>query len=1044
MKKVILMLAVFLAGIQYLSAQNVTVTGVVTLQEDGTPAIGASVMEKGTKNGVITDFDGNFSITVPVGATLEFQYLGTLPQSRKITGAAKLDIALMPDAVTIGEVVVTAMGVKTEKKKMNFAVQSLGEEAITEGREANFVQALQGKIAGISVTTAGGSPTDGASVLIRGIASVNTSQSNQPLYVLDGVPISGGPADINPNDIENVTILKGAAASALYGQQGKDGVIMVTTKRGAVGTMKLTANAVWQIDDVVRVPEQQTLYGPGARGFYKPESAGGAAGWGPPLAPGTPIYNNAKNYFRQGLYQKYDASVSGGSEKFQTYSSLGFTIHDGTIVNNFLDKMTFLIKGNYEVSKNLSIDASINIIKDKYRGQGTGSDNVGRAYSWPITDDIRNYRDGDFPRFRYINEARKETSPISPLWNRYMNWAENNNTRNIMTGSIIYKPVKGLQLTGRLGYEQNYDNYEAYDRPRFDATKLYPAFTGDPESPTYADDLAAYNQAYYQSPILSADDLQNLKSGDNRGYLGYYDYRANRSNRLTATGMVNYSYNINKDFTVEAMVGSELRMNTGIDSEMDGRIFKVPGFYHILNTEDHTLSDINLDHTETRRIGLFGELRFDYKGLASVSATYRGDWSSTIRPEHNPYTYPSVTGGLVFSELFNIAGPVFSYGKLRGNWARVGGDAPANQFDRRYSSYPALPDGGFGADPGLSTASSTLSPEIMDSWEVGADLRFFNSRTRLDIAYYSTSVYNQIVTVRVSPASGFILQTRNEGWVTNSGLEASFEQDILKNKDFTWTAGLNFSFNRGKLKGLPEELPDVPLRQYADVFATAYLNGPTMALSGKDYLRTDDGQIIIDNDGYPVINPLKAVLLGNREPDFLLGFHNTFRYKNVSLDFLLDGRKGGVVLNNTARGMFGSGQAKMLENYRGRQVVWEGVVEQPDGSYKPNTKPIVLNYETLINKYQEVSSNFIEDGSYIRLSYVTLQYDFSNLLKSQKVIKGLRASITGKNLLLLTKYTGPDPQIAGNTDDNGTGSMGIDDYPAPVPRSFNFTLSATF
>jgi len=275
-------------------------------------------------------------------------------------------------------------------------------------------------------------------------------------------------------------------------------------------------------------------------------------------------------------------------------------------------------------------------------------------------------------------------------------------------------------------------------------------------------------------------------------------------------------------------------------------------------------------------------------------------------------------------------------------------------------------------------------------------------------------------------------------------LEWTLEQQLFKNKNFLWTANLNFGMNRGVVVDLPDDIVELQGTQYGDIFPTAYLNGSTTAISGKDYLRTEDGKVIVGTDGKPKINPTKSVLIGNREPDFLLGLSSSLKYKDLTLSFLLDGRKGGDVVNVTGRGLWSAGQHKDLEFYRGRQVVWDGVVQQSDGTYIKNTTPIVLDYKTITESYAGVSSNFIEDGSYIRLSYVTLNYNLKKLLSKKSVFKGLNASVTGTNLFLLTKYTGSDPQINANTSAGGTGGMGIDNYPIPSTRGINFTLSANF
>jgi len=1051
MKKIILLLTVFLAGLQCLVAQQVTVTGVVTLQEDGMAAIGASVIERGTNNGAITDVDGNFSISVPIGATLEFTYLGMAPQSRKITEAAKLHIVLVSNTVAINEVVVTAMGVKTEKKRLNFAVQSINANDLTDKKATNFVNALQGKIAGLSVTNASGSPSAGSQVIIRGISSINPSQSNEPLFILDGVPISGGgsaAADINPNDIENVTVLKGAAAAALYGQGAANGVIMITTKRAQEGKVVVTANASWQLDTPTRVPMLQTSYAPGSQGFYVDKARGG---WGPLLNEGQQIYNNANHFLGNGFYQKYDVSLTGGSEKFQAYASANFSKNDGIVPNDYLNKVGALLKGTYQVSKSLSITVSANITENTYRS--FASDGMSSVYNWPITDDITNYElTNGYPRFLYYSDVNKYDSPFSPLFSRYNDYGVNRKMRNILSGSIEWTPVKNLSIIGRVSDDISNTNYDGYSVPRWDKTVVYPNMTppNPPGENATAAELAQYQNAlnayntfvdkYKTTPYLTNQDIANM----DKDLLGAYSASSGRSELITASAIATYKLELPKEFSVNFLAGTEVRSSQGFSMANKGRDFMIPGTYSLSNTNPQYvyLSDRTAEHSQRRIYGYFGEIRGDYKGLASLSVTSRWDWSSTILS--NPYYYPSVTGGLLFSELFGINSDVFSYGKLRGNYAVVGKDAPANLYDRKFKQFATYPDNGYGIDPTLSSANRNLQPEMSYSWEIGVDLRFFNNRTRLDAAYYSTMVDNQIVTVRVSPASGFILQTRNEGAVRNQGVEVTLEQDIIKNSNFSWTASLNFGLNRGKVVSLPEQLPYINGPQYGDIFTSAYKGKSTTAVSGTDYLRNEEGKIICNENGLPQIASKKDVAIGNREPKFRAGITNTLNYKDWTLSFLFDGRLGGDVVNVTGRGLITNGQAKILENYRGRQVVIDGVVQQADGSYAPNTTPISLDYYNIINYFGAVGSNFVEDGSYIRLNYLSLGYSIPKNLLRKTGFTGLRCSFTGNNLFMLTQYTGGDPTCNASVGGGGTGSAGIDNYPVPNTRSYNFSITATF
>lgn len=1075
MKKILFVLTCLMASAAMMA--SITVTGTVISAEDGLPVIGASVLEKGTSNGTITDFDGIYELTVDDKAVLVFSYVGLTSQELKVSGP-KMDVTLQGDAIAMEEVVVTAMGVVQEKKRLNFAVQNIGGDALTENKSANFVNSLQGKIAGVSVTNAGGSPNSGSQIIIRGISSVNNSQSNEPLFILDGVAISGGgstAADINPNDIENITVLKGAAAAALYGQDAANGVIMITTKQGEKGKIKVQANGSWQWDTPTRLPQLQQTYGPGSQGFYKDKTSGG---WGPTLGPNDVIYDNIGNFFKTGFYHKYDFSVNGGSEKFQAYASANWSKADGIIPEDYKTRFGALIKASYTPADWVTFQMGINITDTK--GRSTGG--VSSVYGWPINNDITQYKhENGLPSHRYWSDTDKTASPQSPLFSIYEDDGVAKKTRNVINGSVTLKPVKNLQIVGRVSYDVSHSSSDSYVVPRWDDSNVVPSVKA-PQGERPADFATAAAGTYpdwekydeylvwltstsadqvfpllgltggYMHPdnyILTSDDITNMSKSS----LGSYSASSSRSQLFTAGANISYKIELPKDFSIDVMVGTELKMSQGFSMSNYGCDFIVPGTYSLSNTnrEWMELSDRTSGHSIRRRFGYFGEIRGDYKGLASLSVTGRWDWSSTIN--NNPFFYPSVTGGIILSELIpglnETKNNWFSYWKIRGNYAVVGKDAPANLYDRRFKQFGTYPDGGYGIDPTMSSASMDLAPEMSYSWEVGTDIKFFDNKTRLDFAYYSTRVDNQIVTVRVSPSSGYILQTRNEGEIRNHGIEFTFDQDVVKRKNFNWTLGLNFGLNRGTVVGLPEDVHEITGPQYGDVFTSAYLGGSTTALTGKDYQRNAAGQVIVDENGYPKINPNKNELIGNREAKFQAGLNSSMNIYGVQFSFLFDGRYGGDVLNVTGRNLISSGNHNILEKYRGRQVVFNGVKEVLDAEgnvvdYAQNTTPITLNQTTITNYFYQVSSNFVEDGSYLRLSYVTLGYDFAKLMKNQNVLKGLKLNFTCNNVFVLTKYTGTDPVCNASTGQGGTGSAGIDNSPIPSTRSYNISLSASF
>ena len=999
-----------------------TVTGVITSAVDKLPVIGASISVEGTTRGTTTDLDGKYSIDVDDNSVLVVSYVGMTTQRITVGSRSVIDVELQENAQVLEEVVVTAMGQTQEKKKLNFAVQSLSADDVTAGQSVNFANSLQGKVAGLQVSSGGSSPNSSTQVIIRAISSINTSQSNEPLVILDGMPIRGGGStlgDLNANDIENMSVLKGAAASALYGQEAANGVIMITTKKGKEGRLEVTASGSWEISNAIHVPKIQDQFIAGSGGFFKENSTGG---WGPYLTSADHVYDNVGGFLGTGFLQKYDMSISGGGEKFNAYASASYLKNDGIVPEDYKDRLSVFLKAEFKPSDKVTMQLTTNFVNAKSRAFGNSMSTV---YGWAINKNMADYATPEgrpnwsnrYENWDLLTDDERISATVSPYYGRYMDESETESTRMILNGQISYEPIKNLVFTGKVGYDKGFSHYESYTVPRFVDSDFI-----DPESSA----LTNYRYKF-----------------------GAYTFSPSASSQLTAQILGTYNVTFNEDYTLNVLAGAEYKLNEGLDANMAGQEFLLDGFYSFMNTNPDLFTTsqgtdyyMSLSHTRRNKFGYFGELRFDYKGMAQLSVTGRYDGSSTLKQVDCTYFYPSVTAGVIFSELFKISNDWFSYGKLRGNWAKVGKDAPAYRFTPSFKNWEVFPDGGWGIDATTAVANE-LEPEMTSSWEIGADLRFFDSRTRLDVAWYSTTVDNQIVTVRVSPTSGTILQTRNEGSIENKGLEVTFGQDILRSKDFDWTLNANFSFNRGKVISLPEDMTEIQGTQYGDIFPTAYLHGSTTAISGKDYERAPDGQIIVNENGYPVISAAKGNLIGNREPDWLLGLGSTFRWKDLTVGFLFDGRCGGDVVNVTRRSLFSHGMDALLPKYRSHEAVFKGVVKQADGSYVPNTTPIIIDSNFVNNYFYAVSSNFIEDGSYIRLSYVTLAYDFTRFLSKNCPIKGLKLSATGRNLFLLTKYTGTDPQILAGTG-GGTGSAGIDNYNVPTTRSFNFSLSATF
>lgn len=1027
MKKQLLLL---LFSVFALAGYARMITGTVIAESDKLPVIGATVMVKGTQRGVATDFDGKYSIEANDDNVLVVSYVGMLSQEVKVGNRTVIDIVLKENAQVLGEVVVTAMGQTQEKKKLNFAVQSLGSDELTAGVSTNLASTLQGKVSGLQIQGTGGSPNASQSLQIRAISSINTAQSNEPLVIIDGVAVRGSGStlsDINPNDIESMTVLKGAAASALYGQEASNGVIMIVTKSGADGKLQVTANATLEVSQATRVPELQSRYTPGTKGFYV-ENAGGG-GWGPLLGASDVVYDNLGDFLETGILQKYDLSMTGGTEKANAYASVSYSQNEGVVPEDYRNQFNVFLKGQFNPSDKVKIQLTTSFKESASRGFGNSMSTI---YGWGINKNMADYETIDgYPNWanRYDNwdavlPEDKISATISPYYGRYKDDSETRATRIMLNGQISYEPIKDLVITGKLGYDKGYSMTDGYVVPRFRESDFE-----DPNAAFLAD--YAYK-------------------------FGSYTFTPSRSERFNAQMLVTYQRELFKDLNVNILAGFDWTEYKSLSSRLTGQRFLLEGdFYSFANIDPSTWTNstsssyyMYLSHSQWNKYGYFGELRFDYRGIAQVSATARLDGSSTLKQVDCTYFYPSVTGGFIFSELLGLSNSWFSYGKIRGNWAKVGKSGPANKFTDTFKNWSTFPDGGWGNDPTIGRALQ-LEPEMCSSWEIGADLRFFKNRTRLDVAYYSTTVDNQIMTVRVSPAAGMILQTRNEGSVENYGIEATLAQDIYKSKDFDWTATANFSLNRGRVKSLPDQIVQIDGTNYGGIYPTSFLGGSTTGITGKDYLRDPNGNVICNDQGYPMVDTQKQIYIGNREPDFLLGLGSSFRYKDLSVSFLFDGRCGGDVVNITGSSLISNGQHHLYDKYRNREIVFKGVVasgKDANGNtiYTPNKTPIILDQTFINTYYYPVSTNFIEDGSYIRLSYVTVGYDLSKLLSKECPVKGLNVSLTGRNLFLLTKYSGSDPQVSESGSGSGSGTGGFDRYGIPNTRSFNLSLKATF
>jgi TonB-linked SusC/RagA family outer membrane protein len=1030
-----------------LRAQGVPISGTV-LSEDGTPLAGVTVTVSGTNRATVTDTKGKFTITANEGAMLEFSHVGYSQQ--KIKATAGMQIRLSLGTGQMEDVVVTAMGIKKERKALGYSVTELNAQELMKNKNTNVVNSLVGKVPGVNVTQFSGAAGAGASITIRGGNSTSDGRQNQPLFVIDGViydnstTVTGNTGtdglsrsnttysnrvmDINPEDIESLSVLKGAAAAALYGSRAADGVIIITTKKGAEGVAKVSANSKVITSWANKLPKAQTEFGNGvyaSNGVFNNITYNS---WGQPITSSDTLYNNIGDFFQHGITYDNNVNLSGGSKNGSFYLSGSNFNQTGIIRNTGYNKTTFRFNGEQKYGRlTVSANAAYSVantdrtLTTSGLSGGGGNGAMGAVYSWPQVFNMKNYQNLDGTQYRkFAGTLPLESDVDNPYW--IINKDKLTSQTKRITGGIngTYKIANWWDVVARLGYDQYNTNDYTYIAPGSAVIPLY------------------------QNGRLSKD-------------LFGYTY-------ITTTVMTNFHKTF-KGFDTHLMLGSTSENTELVSQNHWGYTFISANniSFNNIATANQQFKDAT---TQKRLVGAYGEVGVSYKDIAFITATGRNDWSSTLPVENRSYFYPSVSGSLVFTELIPQI-PLLSFGKLRASWAQVGKDA--NPYSTLTYLNPAISIGSFtGVGNQYTSGNAFLKPEIQNSWEIGGELRFLNNRIGLDYTYYHSETKNQIAQPRLSNASGYILKSINSGSVINKGMEISLSGKAIVQKDFGWDVMVNFSYNRGRLGTF---LPGVAYfyptdAQFGTVKAASIPNGGYfLGMTGTTYLHeTDANKKEIPNGRYQV-DPTTGLyklntnnpIVGNREPAFIGGFNNTLRYKHLILSFLLDVRKGGDVYNGTEYAMVINGLSKRtLENDR-QSVTVSGVNSQTGADF---TQTYNANQSYTINgttyagtymiqqywaNYAANSMNFITSVNWVKLRSLSLTYDFTGMLKNKKIIKELSATAIGYNLYTWTNYKhGMDPEVSAAGGTGGSGSTGIDYLGVPAVASFTFGVNMSF
>ncbi|GHE46666.1 SusC/RagA family TonB-linked outer membrane protein [Sphingobacterium griseoflavum] len=993
------------------------VSGIV--RDASGPVSGVTVAVVGTSVVVQTDENGAFSIAASAGNILRFSAIGYKSKDVSVEGSTA-NIVLENDDTSLDEVIVTALGIKREKRALGYAAQDIKADELMKNKNPNVINSLNGKIAGVNVTNSGGAPGASANIIIRGGTSLE--RDNQPLFVIDGVPMDNSTGqgdnsafdgstnasttngnralDLNPEDIESVSVLKGPSAAALYGLRAAAGAIVITTKKGKDGATQASISSRFGVNWVNKLPEQQSLYKQGS--YYNGSLVTQTfESWGDPFGAGEQRFNNMRDFYE--LASSYDNSfnISGGSPNGNFYLSGSNIYQTGVVPTTDFNRSTVRFNGEQKLGK-VTVGANVSYSMSDTRKTLTGSGLWGSGGSgymegvliWPGNNNMKDYLNPDGSNKLLLPEVALENNMDNPYW------LINRNPQNDKTDRIIGNVYTNIDVADwfDITYRLGIDNY----------TTQFSSLTSAGSSV----------KLQWQEGMMSNTDRK-------------YQY-------LNSNLMLNFKKQIN-DWDFGLLLGTTTEDTQIKSTSVRGERFENKGFESIENfsTNNQYYTQI---YDNNRLIGVYGDLRVGYKNLAFINFTGRNDWSSTLPLNNRSFFYPSVSGSFIFTELFE-RNSILSFGKLRASSAFVGKDTNPYATNTYLFGPEETIGGGFRNH--WTRGNDKLLPEKTNAFEVGADLRFLNDRLGLEFTYYQTNSFNQILQPRVSNATGYILTSYNIGELNNKGVEFTLNATPIRRENFTWNSTLNVSHNTGRVAELIGGLDILYVTdvQVGNGKAASYNDGDFMAISGSVWQTDDDGNLLLDyNTGRPLTTNTTTTYVGNREPDFIGGWNNSFTYKNWDLSFLFDFRKGGDIYNASDYLMTVYGTSQRTAS-RGETISFTGSALNPaTQAYEIITREVVADEAFYKDVYSKHTPNFIENVNWWRLRAVSLSYTLpKEVLARTKFIKGATFNAAGNNLWLLTNYSGVDPETsAAGAGVLGSGSSGID-Y-AGVPATAGFTV----
>ncbi len=1033
--KIGLIFSVLLLFLVHGSAQNVT--GVVT-SVTGEPLIGATVLVKGTSTGTVTDVDGSFSLSATIGNVLQVSYTGYTTMEVPITQAQGIAI-VMQEGARLEEVVVTALGISREKKALGYAVQELSSEKIMETRQPNILNALQGQVAGVQINSSGGGPGESSRIIIRGINSLDPSANNEPLFVIDGIPVSnstltvGGGlgrnvsnrlADINPDDIESVTVLKGGAATALYGLRAANGAIIITTKRGKSGKIAVEVSSSYGTEEVNKFPETQKTFTQGFNGVYDPNSFWPS--FGPtveearkidPTHPAE-IFNNFENAYQTGTQIRNTINLTGGTDAASFRTSISHLSHEGVLPFSEYKNTSFRFSADYNPISWLTMGGSINYVKSGGPRVTAESFNERLVY-WAPRVDVTDFQFENGSMRGYRNNGQVGNNPIYAAFsNRFVDDVD----RYIGSLRFTLNPFENFKINYIIGLDQ-YSDFRTGTAP---------------------------------APFGFANE--NVLEDNNLGFV-----RETRIRNRDFTSNISASYRINfsQKAGVSILAGYDI-----FDSSLD-RIFtsgEELAIFNLFSLNNAAVIRTSSYKEEYRLLGLYGDISFDFNNYLYLSVTGRNDWSSALPASTRSFFYPSVSLSYLFTEHLDLPEAI-SYGKLRASYAVIGKDTRPYRINTVYAAASGFPINNVtGWTRDNQKGAEDLRPERTDTWEVGLDMRFIKNRFGIDLTYYDALSVDQIIPVPVSPTTGFTTFILNAGSIRNRGIEAVVTATPVSKKNFNWNLNVNFTRNRNNVEKIRDGIEEIVLgTHFGYVGSSASLRliegEPYGNIYGRSFKRyyanpADETNILdrslpllINNNGYPILETTQKVL-GNATPDWFGALTSSWSYKGINLSVMFDTRQGVQKYNQMGNFFSAFGIAPYTTD-RNTSVVFEGF--KADGT--PNTTPAWLgqtrgpNGEPALSGgyyraiHRTATEPFVEDADWIRWRNLSLGYTFPKSMMDKTPLDGLNVTLTGFNLWLKTPYSGFDPE--GNRG-NGNADDGFGGFTYPGIRRLMLTLTARF